>query len=80
MDRPAQQSAALRHLYVAVSSAENKLVRSAAAARYRCFWRGPAAAAATAACLFRFAVQATLLDLLRAFEATAPLSLVVCCG
>ncbi|PSC73642.1 eukaryotic initiation factor 4A [Micractinium conductrix] len=48
MDRPAQQSAALRHFYVAVSSAENKL--------------------------------ATLLDLLRAFEATAPLSLVVCCG
>lgn len=28
----------------------------------------------------RPALQATLLDLLRAFEATAPLSLVACCG
>lgn len=78
----------LRQYYVAVSSAENKLVRGIVAGE-----RAAQPALSAAAVLpprrnrhlssptpAPTCWQATLLDLLRAFEAAAPLSLVACCG
>lgn len=82
----------LKQYYVAVGTLDAKLVRRIASGRPRswgqatlslqqaCGTTAGAQGQYSPACPPLLFMQATLLDLLKAFESAAPLGLVVCCG